>query len=586
MTNPRVRPLVVILALLLIGATTCIVLGADASRRGFDLRSVQPRVSTGTADQPFRMAPAMARTLQTAAPDRATGLSFDQPLVTTACTPGLPQTVTLKLTNRTGTRGLVRLEYIIDDAQGFITGPESVYLGARDETTIDVTVVTDPALPPGQTVSASVLAFGLGFSTVTDVQSLMALAVWELIATEPDGGRMDNVVAAYNGRAWSITGHGANANVRVYNPATDAWSTVAGSAPPFGINYIRSGAVYGSKVYMYGDASNPGTNGLWSYNMATNVWTLESPGGTPPPHAGIWAPAWVADPETGILYMTGGATVPGNGNLNTVYVYNPATNAWLAPLPNFTTVRDFHAAFIFRRSSDNHKMLCVAGGVTSGSVELTSTQCYDFNSGVWNTQNADVPAIPITLWSMGYCQVDCGTTQLWMAGGVTNNFSTVLNQSYYWHPGAGAWVSGGTFPSPAVYRTSAAALNGTVYKLGGATGGFSYTGTASRIEVCDVYDLIFVDDHGRSKLCIDSDTGDYVYHILTGTGAGEYTGTGVFQTYNYGYYFYNQDGNPWLVYVNHATNINRATGYMKWGAKRINSVLYDRITTDNPDTCD
>ncbi|NLI47670.1 MAG: hypothetical protein GX414_11250 [Acidobacteria bacterium] len=100
------------------------------------------------------------------------------------------------------------------------------------------------------------------------------------------------------------------------------------------------------------------------------------------------------------------------------------------------------------------------------------------------------------------------------------------------------------------------------------------------------YDLIFVDDYGRSKLCINSDTGDYVYHVLTGTGAGEYAGTGVFKAYNYGYYFYNQDGNPWLVYVNHATNINRATGYLKWGAKRINSVLYDRITTDNPDSCD
>ncbi|HNR39691.1 MAG TPA: hypothetical protein PKN61_11695 [Acidobacteriota bacterium] len=100
------------------------------------------------------------------------------------------------------------------------------------------------------------------------------------------------------------------------------------------------------------------------------------------------------------------------------------------------------------------------------------------------------------------------------------------------------------------------------------------------------YDLIFVDDYGRSKLCINSDTGDYVYHVLTGTGAGEYTGTGVFKPYNYGFYFYNQDGNPWLVYVNHATNINRATGYLKWGAKRINSVLYDRVTTNNPTTCD
>ncbi|HQF86064.1 MAG TPA: kelch repeat-containing protein [Acidobacteriota bacterium] len=583
MFNSHIRPFVVLLALILIGATTCVALGADASRRGHDLRSVQPRVSTGTADQPFRMAPAMARALPTAASNRAAGLSFDQPLVTTGCTPGLPQTVTLKLANRTGAPGLVRLEYIIDDAQGFISGPESVYLGAWDEAAIDVTVVADPALPPGQTISTSVLALGLGLSAATDIQSLMAVAVWELIATEPDSGRMDNVVAAYNGLAWSITGYGANTNVRVYNPATDAWSTIAGSAPPFGVNYARSGAVYGSKVYMYGDSTTVGFTGLWSYNMATNVWTHETPTGTPPPYAGIWAPAWVADPETGILYMTGGSTVPGTGNLSTVYVYNPATNAWLASLPNFTTVRDFHAAFIFRRPGDNHKLLCVAGG-NSGGAGITSTQCYDFNTGTWGAENATVSPLPTDHWGMGYCQLSCNQPQLWMVGGVLD--SSITSLSYYYDVNTGTWESGGPFPSPSVYRTSAVALDGTIYKLGGSIASFSYTGTASRIEVCDVYDLIFVDDHGRSKLCINSDTGDYVYHVLTGTGAGEYTGTGVFKAYNYGYYFYNQDGNPWLVYVNHATNINRATGYLKWGAKRINSVLYDRITTDNPDSCD
>ena len=583
MSNPRVRPFVVILALLLIGVTTCIALGADASRRGLNLRSVQPRVSTGTADQPFRMAPATARTLQTAAPDRATGLRFDQPLVATTCTPGLPQTVTLKLANRTGAPGLVRLEYVIDDAQGFITGPESVYLGAWDEAAIDVTVVADPALPPGQTVSASVLAIGLGLSAVTDVQSLMALAAWELIATEPDSGRMDNVVAAYNGLVWSITGYGASANVRTYNPATDAWTTVAGSAPSFGVNYARSGAVHGSKVYMYGDSTTAGFTGLWSYNMATNVWIHEAPSGTPPPYPGIWAPAWVADPETGILYMTGGSTIPGTGNLSTVYVYNPAANAWLAPLPNFTTVRDFHAAFIFRRPSDGHKLLCVAGGNGAG-WGITSTQCYDFNTGTWGAENATVPPLPTDHWAMGYGQVSCGQPQLWMVGGVLGG--GISNLSYFYDSGTGIWTLGGNFPPSAVYRTSAVVLDGTIYKLGGAVGGFSHTGTASRIEVCDVFDLIFDDDYGRSKLCINSNTGDYVYHILTGTGVGEYTGTGVFKTYNYGYYFYNQDGNPWLVYVNHATNINRATGYLKWGAKRINSVLYDRITTNNPTTCD
>ncbi|MBW6461081.1 MAG: hypothetical protein K0B08_10980, partial [Bacteroidales bacterium] len=33
---------------------------------------------------------------------------------------------------------------------------------------------------------------------------------WMDIATEPDNGRMDNVVVSYNGLIWSIAGYGSN----------------------------------------------------------------------------------------------------------------------------------------------------------------------------------------------------------------------------------------------------------------------------------------------------------------------------------------------------------------------------------------
>ena len=563
------------------------ILGADTLRHSTNYD--KHRAYTGTEDQLYRKVFALAPLAESRSSDLLTGLYFDQSAIASCCIPGLPQTIRLALSNRTDSPGLVQLAYGVDSRQGFITGPESVYLGAWDTAAIEVTLVTDPALPSGQTVRASIHAFGPGLTAATDIQGLTATAVWELAPTEPNTGRMDNVVAVYNGMIWSVTGWGSYREVSVLNPDTDTWSVIPLSRPPFGvgIDRARSGAVHGSKVYMYGDAATAGFTGLWSYNMATNVWLNEAPGGTPPPYSGIWTPAWATDPETGLFYITGGATTPGGGNLNTVYVYNPVTNAWLAPLPNFTTVRDHHAAFIFRRPSDGHKLLCVAGGATSYFTYLTSTQCYDFNTGTWNAENADVPHLPFDWWGMGYCQLECRPPQLWLVGGVTNGTATIHNYSYYHEVGTDTWVSGGTFPSPAAYRLNVAVLDGTIYKLGGSTGGFTPTGTASRITPpCSTYDLIFVDDHGRSKLCISSDTGDYVYHVLTGTGAGEYSGTGVFKTYNYGYYFHNQDGNPWLVYVNHATNINRATGYLKWGAKRINSVLYDRLTTDNPEDCD
>ena len=103
-----------------------------------------------------------------------------------------------------------------------------------------------------------------------------ALDVWTPIETEPDGGRMDNVVAAWNGRVWSITGYGVD-GVRVYDRASGHWSVVAGSASPFGQTYARSGCQAGSKVFIYGDAATSGFSGLWSYDLQENAWTAHAP---------------------------------------------------------------------------------------------------------------------------------------------------------------------------------------------------------------------------------------------------------------------------------------------------------------------
>lgn len=301
--------------------------------------------------------------------------------------------------------------------------------------------------------------------------------VWEDIATEPDGGRMDNVTVVYNNQIWSILGSGPDHKVRSFDPSTNTWTVITGSGFPLGNNYTRSGAVYGSKVYFYGDVATSGFNGLWSYDMATNTWLNESPAGTPPPHTGIWAPAWVADPETGLLYLTGGATVPGGGNLTSVYVYSAITNTWLPPLPDFTSARDFHAAYIFRHPLTKHKMLAILGGVNASSIGLTSTQCFDFVTGSWRTENSDIPALPHGWWGMGYARNNVG--HFWLVGGADENFALIPNSIYY-DLATGTWNDGGVYHANPVFRGSAVAYKGKVYKLGGSVMGFSPTGLASR----------------------------------------------------------------------------------------------------------
>ncbi len=183
----------------------------------------------------------------------------------------------------------------------------------------------------------------------------------------------------------------------------------------------------------------------------------------------------MGDTDTGLCYLTGGATAPGGGDLATVYVYDVITNMWLTELPSFSSVRDFHAAFLFTRPSDSHKLLCVAGG--NDNTELTSTQCFDFSTGVWNTENADLGTLPVSLWGMGYSQrVTPDGEELWLVAGAYNFIPT--NQTWFYDISSGAWMDGGSLHTGTVYRTAAVNLNDKVYHVGGSAGTFTPSGIA------------------------------------------------------------------------------------------------------------
>jgi hypothetical protein len=185
--------------------------------------------------------------------------------------------------------------------------------------------------------------------------------------------------------------------------ATNTWTVVARSPLH---RQLLTGLPGRSKVYIYGDTSTAGFTGLWSYDMATTTWVQETPGGAPPATTGIWAPAWAFDAETGYCYMTGGATVAGAGNLTTVNVYDPATNAWLAPLPNFTTVRDFHAAWVF---TDSTRASCCAWPVATAAPPCQHPVLR--LRGGHSKENADIGPLPADLWA-GYAQKEHeGVTQ-------------------------------------------------------------------------------------------------------------------------------------------------------------------------------
>ena len=351
-------------------------------------------------------------------------------------------------------------------------------------------------LPPGSQLLATLTANGAGYNAVASLnQTQFHSGVWDAIPPESGDCRQDSVPAAYNGKIWSITGYGSTDEVRAYDPATRTWAAVPGSNPSqFDQTFARSGCQHDNKVYIYGDSTTPGFTGLWSYNLAANSWSAVTPKGAIPPITGIYAPAWVYDSTSSLCYLTGGAN-SGDQNSRTarssVYVFDPKTETWLPGLPNFSSTRDSHAAFIFTRP-DGHKLLCVAGGLRTPNDPLSSTQCYDFNSGGWNGENANLGPLPgplpelppATWWGMGYAQnlINGNNPLLWLVAGVYDG--TLSNNTRFFDVAKGTWGYGGTLISEATYRNSAVTLNNEIYKLGGRLLDFSQTCSADRRLQC------------------------------------------------------------------------------------------------------
>ena len=398
-------------------------------------------------------------------------------IVTSGCH-GESQFHILEITNLTGAAATFDITYDKNFAGEFY-GPGHITLADGETNNFDVFLDAHICADNGEYIATVTVSDGTHSDQATIYYEVYSeLHAWQQIPNNPVL-LMDNVLAGYDGKVWSITGYGPTSAVSTYDPSVDTWTTIAASAPPWGGEaYPRSGCQMGNEVFVYGDPY-AAFSGLWSYNMDTNTWTPETPGGTPPPYTAIWAPSWVADNETGLCYMTGGAIAPGGGTLATTYVYDVIANAWLPEMPAFTSVRDFHAAFLFARPSDSHRLLCVAGGINVDSIELSSTQCYDFTTGVWIAENADLGALPVSLWGMGYTQsMTTNGEQLWIVAGA-NNFIPV-NQTWFFDVSTGNWKDGGILDSGSFYRTAAVGLEDTVYHVGGATSGFILTGLSDK----------------------------------------------------------------------------------------------------------
>ncbi|MFJ7156215.1 Kelch repeat-containing protein [Streptomyces sp. NPDC101118] len=191
--------------------------------------------------------------------------------------------------------------------------------------------------------------------------------------------------------------------VESYNPVTNAWSILAPLRTP------RSGLAAaaapcppgqsGTCVYAVGGSSNaaPVTGLAESYNPANNAWSTVATMPVPRALLGSAAAACPPGQQGTCVYAVGGFdTAP----TTAVHSYNPATNVWspVAPLP----VGRWAAGTAASTCPPGQSGVCV---YTMGGVNLSSVQSYNPASNLWT----DLPPMPTPRTHLAAAAMQCPT---------------------------------------------------------------------------------------------------------------------------------------------------------------------------------
>jgi len=128
-----------------------------------------------------------------------------------------------------------------------------------------------------------------------------------------------------DGKIYAIGGYnmanlGGMTTVEEYDPKTDKWKKKARMNNP---RYALDSSVVNGKIYAIGGSQGGSVNMVEEYDPLKDRWTVKAPMPTPREYLLTCA-------LNGLIYAFGGMNFPATGMafMNTVEVYDPATNSW------------------------------------------------------------------------------------------------------------------------------------------------------------------------------------------------------------------------------------------------------------------
>ena len=310
------------------------------------------------------------------------------------------------LPNITALTQLVNLDlyFLIDPAAGTvqpqyrIDGGPLVFLGSPINLTGNLltTLQSRDALAVGVIASATNdnadFIAQWDFINVTHVTS-SALGVWNELAPaetpSPSFSCHENAYVKAGDKYYLIGGRGGDRPVQIYDPATDTWSS--GAPVPVEMHHFQAveldGLIYVIGAWTGNFPSEGNLDNVYIYNPASDAWTIGPPipGDRNRGSAGAIA-------HDGKIYVVAGNDGGHNTGANLVSwldEFDPATGTW-TQLADAPRGRDhFQVAIV------NDKLYVAGGRDSSSSDSFGSTigevDVYDFNSNSWSTLTNNIP---------------------------------------------------------------------------------------------------------------------------------------------------------------------------------------------------
>lgn len=265
--------------------------------------------------------------------------------------------------------------------------------------------------------------------------------------------------AVANGKVYVFGGSGGSSsynNVQEYDPQTDTWQ--AKKNMPTARSGTSSVAVNG-KIYVFGGYT--GNYFTWSggntldtvemYDPATDTWTSKKS-----------MPIQVGDVATAVyegkIYVFGGLT---NGaiSVSNVNIYDPATDTWTAKTNMAQTIHSSIAVVL------NDKIYLVGGVHLDGSgMHLKSLKEYNPVTDTWSSK-ADLPVATASISATIY------SNKIFAIGGDTPSETSIVRA---YDPVNNEWISQPSL-NVARFGATAVSINNKIYVFGGGQNSTSNT---------------------------------------------------------------------------------------------------------------